>query len=176
MVIKSMSKSIAGMLREVILPSHVPWLGHSWSAASSTGVPSLKTNKQKKKDLLERVQWRAEEVIKGLEHLLYEERLRELGLFSLEKRRLRGDLITVYEYLKCKSQVNVGRLFSMASNNRTRGSGQKLKYGKFHTNAEKNFFTVRMTEHWHRLPGEVVESPSMKIFKTHLDTDLCDQL
>jgi len=52
----------------------------------------------------------------------------------------------------------------------------KLEHRKFHTNMERNFFTVRVTEHWDRLPREAVDSPSLEIFKPHLDTYLCSLL
>jgi len=55
---------------------------------------------------------------------------------------------------------------------RTRGNGHKLKHGKFLLNTRKNFFTLRVMEHWNRLPREAVESPSLEIYKTRLDAVL----
>ena len=69
--------------------------------------------------------------------------------------------------------MDEARLFLMMRSNRTRSNGLKLEHRKFHTNMQKTFFMARMMEHWNRLPREVVESPSMEIFKTCLNTYPC---
>jgi len=119
--------------------------------------------------LLERVQRRATKIIRGMEHLCCEERLRELGLSSLEKRRLRRDVISAFQYLKWAYKETGQALFSRAVSDRTRHNGFKLKEDRFILNMGKKFFTVRVVRHWHRLPREVLNAPSLEVFKARLD-------
>ena len=128
---------------------------------------------QYKKDaeLLEQVQRRAIKMIRGLEHLSYEKRLRELGLLSLEKRRLRGDFIVACQYLMGSYKQDGEWRFTRVGSDRTSGSGFKLRQGSLCLILGRSF-SHRVVMHRNRLPKEVVDAPSLEAFKARLDVSL----
>ena len=103
-------------------------------------------------------------MIRGLEHLPYEDRLRVLGLVSLEKGRLQGDFIAAFQYLKGAYMKAGEGLFIMAGRNRVRESGFKMEESRFRLDTRKKFFSVWVVRHWNRLPRVVVNAPSLEAF------------
>jgi len=127
---------------------------------------------RKDTELLERVQRRVTKIIRGLKHLCYEDRLRQLGLFRLEKRLLRGDLTAAFQYLKGSYKKDGENIFSNNCCDRTRSHSFKLREGRFRLDVRKKFFTMRVAKHWNEFPREIVEAPSLETFKVRLDRAL----
>jgi len=91
---------------------------------------------------------------------------------GLEKRRLRGVLTAVFQYLKRPYRKDSDNLFSKACCDRTRSNDFKLKECRFRLDIRKKFFTMRVVKHWNRLPREVLEAPPLETFKIRLDRTL----
>ena len=106
--------------------------------------------------------------MKGMEYLPYEDRLRELGLFSTDKRWHRRNLIAAFQYMNRGYKKEVDRLFSRVCCDRTRGNGFTPNEERFRLDIRNMFFTLTVVRHWCRFPREAVEVPSQETAKVRL--------
>ena len=125
-----------------------------------------------KKDIacLEKIQKRATRLVHGLEKMSYEDRLEALGLYSLQRRRLRGDLIETYKILTGKENIDSSHLFQKANTTDLRGHSLKLYKKRSRLDVRKYFFSQRIVNYWNRLPNDIVTAATTSSFKNRLDT------
>ena len=120
---------------------------------------------------LEKVQARATKLVPSIRHKGYQRRLADLGLFTLEQRRLRGLLIETFKILRGFSGLDPASVFEL-SGNRTQNHGFKVVPPRFNTVLCRDFSMVRVCNLWNSLPEAVVNAPSVNEFKRRLDAIL----
>ena len=120
-------------------------------------------------DKIERVQRTTTKMIPEIRNHSYQQRLKDLKLISLVRRRPRGQLIEVFKYLNRFTNVSPIGLFDYDFNDRTRNNGNKLIVKRFNTSVAQYFFPINITTTWNALPYDVVNSRTVNTFKNHLD-------
>jgi len=123
---------------------------------------------KKDKDLLEKVQHRLTRMIPGLRCKEYAERLRILGLWTLEERRNRADLIEVFKMWKGQSAVNFENFFEPDTNSRTRGHSLKLRKHHCRLDLRHHFYSERVINKWNSLDQQTIDSTTLNNFKQNL--------
>ncbi|CAM4697246.1 unnamed protein product [Lepidochelys kempii] len=151
-VLRCIRRGISSRAKEVLVPlykalvrPHLEYCVQFWS-------PMFKKEEFK----LEQVQRRATRMIRGMENLSYERRLKEFGLFSLTKRRLRGDMISLYKYIRGINTTEGEELFKLSTSVDTRTNGYKLAIRTFRLEIRQRFLTVRGVKFWNSLPRGAV--------------------
>ena len=117
------------------------------------------------------MQRRTEKLVIGFQNLSYETRLKELGMYSLERRYVRGDMMQLYKIFTGMDDLKLDDFVEMCEDNR-RGHSKKLKVQKFRLNCKKHVFSVRVVGLWNKLKSDTVCSESLDTFKRLLDRDM----
>ena len=158
------SREVMLQLYRVLVRPHLEYCVQFWSPYLRKDVLAL-----------EGVQRRFTRLIPEMRGLAYEERLSRLGLYSLEFRRLRGDLIETYKIMKGLDRVEAARLFPLTTETRTRGHSLKIRGNQFRTELRRNNFSQRVVNLWNSLPNKAVEATSLNVFKSQIDRFLTNK-
>ena len=142
------------ILYKTLVSPHVEYCSSVWNPYYS-----------KDKELLEKFQHRYTKMIINMQ----EERLRCLGLWTLEERRNRQDLIDVFKMFRGFSKVSLQELFMLDVNSKgTRGHSCKLVKTRCTRDITKYFFSNRVINRWNSLDQRTVDASSINVFKSRL--------
>ena len=153
-----LDEEILAKLYKVFVRPHLEYCQQVWA-------PYL----QKDKDTLEGVQRRATKLVKSLEELSYEERLKRTKLYSLEQRRIRGDMILTYRIMTGDIKIKPCDMFSLDHSTRTRGHNMRIAPKLSNGQVRQSFFSQRVGTIWNKLPVNIVNSVSVAQFKEQYD-------
>ena len=157
---KMMTKLYKSLIRPVLEYGNSVW------------GPCFKGDEEK----IEKIQRRLTKMIRGLTHVPYEERLKQLGLPSLRYRRLRGDMITIFKLVTGKLNVDLSSLQIERGPHRTRGHSLRIKKIRVVKQVRRNHLTIRAVNIWNSLPETVVNAGTVTLFKNRLDKFLKDKM
>ena len=138
-------------------------------------TPAWSPHYRKDRDLIEKIQRRFTRMIPNISKLPYDQRLTEVGLWSLEDRRLRADLIEVYKIIHGLSSVSFQSFFEFCHHDRTRGHTLKLHKHSVRTDLRQHFFTERIINVWNKLDEDTVSASSLNSFKRRLQKMYLDE-
>jgi len=113
---------------------------------------------EKDKFLLERIRHQLTRTIPGLKKLPYDERIQQLGLWNLEERKNRVDLLQVFKMYKGLSTAKFSDLFTLSTSVTTRAHTAKIAKCRRHVDIRRFFFSSRVIDRWNRLQQSVIDS------------------
>ena len=156
--VKSRSSDVILKLYLALVRPHLDYAVQFWSPHYRKDI-----------GLLESVQRRMTKRIQGMKDIPYERRLRMLNLHSLERRRLRGDLIEVFKWYRGYNKGDVSKILRISNQDRTRNNGFKIEKSRYKKELGKNWFSNRVVDEWNRLSSQVVGAKTIESFKRRLD-------
>ena len=156
--VKSRSPDVILKLYLALVRPHLDYAVQFWSPHYRKDI-----------NLLESVQRRMTKRIQGMKDIPYEMRLKKLNLHSLERRRLRGDLIEVFKWYRGYNKGDVSRILRISNQDRTRNNGFKIDKNRYKREIGKNWFSNRVVDEWNGLSSQIVSARTIESFKRRLD-------